>query len=180
MNILKLLLAALSTVVPCALSFSVEHYTVKTRTCVLGSQRQIVTSRHDAVNPSLYCAGSSSRALFRSSIHILRVTDDSDVNTDDGDGWGDEKIDVIASSSSDDRLSKSEELARLQNDMANKQNQVSSNYRGASNSPGPDNGERDLFIPIFTLVSVIGFGGLYGYEMLRLYSRGELYLPWEN
>ncbi|CAB9519188.1 expressed unknown protein [Seminavis robusta] len=37
--------------------------------------------------------------------------------------------------------------------------------------------ERDLFIPIFTLVSVVGFGGLYAYETLRLYLNGELYLP---
>mmetsp|Transcript_4599 Transcript_4599/g.5315 ORF Transcript_4599/g.5315 Transcript_4599/m.5315 type:complete len:112 (+) Transcript_4599:44-379(+) len=39
--------------------------------------------------------------------------------------------------------------------------------------------ERDLFIPIFALVSLAGLFGSYGYEMLRLYSRGELYLPWE-
>jgi hypothetical protein len=41
----------------------------------------------------------------------------------------------------------------------------------------PPEKERDLFIPIFTLVSIAGFTGAYGYEMLRLYSRGELYLP---
>jgi len=37
--------------------------------------------------------------------------------------------------------------------------------------------ERDLFIPLFALVSIAGFAGLYGYEMLRLYFAGELYLP---
>ena len=37
--------------------------------------------------------------------------------------------------------------------------------------------ERDLFIPIFTLVSIVGFAGLYAYELLRLYFAGELYLP---
>lgn len=37
--------------------------------------------------------------------------------------------------------------------------------------------ERDMFIPIFTLVAIAGFTGAYGYEMLRLYSRGELYFP---
>jgi len=37
--------------------------------------------------------------------------------------------------------------------------------------------ERDLFIPIFTLVAITGFAGAYGYEMLRLYQNGELYLP---
>ena len=35
----------------------------------------------------------------------------------------------------------------------------------------------DLFIPIFTLVSISGLLGAYGYEMIRLYLRGELYLP---
>lgn len=37
--------------------------------------------------------------------------------------------------------------------------------------------ERDMFIPVFTLIAIAGFTGAYGYEMLRLYSRGELYLP---
>mmetsp|Transcript_26941 Transcript_26941/g.38649 ORF Transcript_26941/g.38649 Transcript_26941/m.38649 type:complete len:137 (+) Transcript_26941:32-442(+) len=40
--------------------------------------------------------------------------------------------------------------------------------------------EKDLFIPIFVLVSISGFAGLYLYEILRLYSKGELYLPWNN
>jgi hypothetical protein len=40
--------------------------------------------------------------------------------------------------------------------------------------------ERDLFIPILSLVSLAGLFGSYGYEMLRLYSRGELYLPWDH
>lgn len=37
--------------------------------------------------------------------------------------------------------------------------------------------ERDWFIPIFTLVAIAGFLGAYGYETMRLYARGELYLP---
>jgi hypothetical protein len=37
--------------------------------------------------------------------------------------------------------------------------------------------ERDLFIPIFALVSIACLMGAYGYEMVRLYLRGELYLP---
>jgi hypothetical protein len=40
--------------------------------------------------------------------------------------------------------------------------------------------ERDLFIPIFSLISLAGLFGSYGYEMLRLYFRGELYLPWDH
>lgn len=37
--------------------------------------------------------------------------------------------------------------------------------------------ERDLFIPIFSMIAIGGFVSLYGYEMIRLYLRGELYLP---
>jgi hypothetical protein len=37
--------------------------------------------------------------------------------------------------------------------------------------------DRDLFIPIFSLVALTGLIGAYGYEMLRLFLRGELYLP---
>lgn len=40
--------------------------------------------------------------------------------------------------------------------------------------------ERDLFIPIFAIVSLLGLFGAYGYETLRLASRGELYLPWDQ
>ena len=40
--------------------------------------------------------------------------------------------------------------------------------------------ERDMFIPIFSLVSLAGLFGAYGYEMVRLYLRGELYLPWNQ
>lgn len=44
--------------------------------------------------------------------------------------------------------------------------------------PSEQTEERDLFIPIFALVSLAGLVGTYAYEMIRLYSRGELYLPW--
>ena len=47
-------------------------------------------------------------------------------------------------------------------------------------APQQQQQERDLFIPIFTIVSVVGFFGAYAYESFRLYSRGELYLPWDN
>lgn len=40
--------------------------------------------------------------------------------------------------------------------------------------------ETDLFIPIFAIISIVGFSGLYLYETLRLYSKGELYLPWSS
>lgn len=92
-------------------------------------------------------------------------------NEDDDDGWGDAVITTTTAESSD-TISKSRELASLQNDMAMKQ------QKQRSSSTERNGEERDLFIPIVTLVSVIGFSGLYGYEMLRLYVRGELFLPW--
>jgi len=40
-----------------------------------------------------------------------------------------------------------------------------------------DKEERDLFIPIVAIVSILGFTGLYAFEMMRLFFQGELYLP---
>jgi len=121
-------------------------------------------------------------------------TPDDDV-VDNDDGWGDEKVDVtvsnpqiltnsedpsLSSSSSDkSRISKNRELERIQNEKAMEQSkpQFDTNKNQSSSSLSREN-NKDLFIPIVTLVSIIGFTGLYGYEMIRLYSRGELYLPW--
>ncbi len=85
-------------------------------------------------------------------------------NADD-DGWGVTK---------DDSSEKEKELESLRAQISEKRN-------APSISPSPSqelaDNERDLFIPIFALVSLLGLFGAYGYEMLRLYSRGELYLP---
>ena len=97
---------------------------------------------------------------------------ESDQKEDDG--WGD-SVSTTTELSSDNRISKSQELANLQKDMAMKQQNNNMQVTDMNESK-----ERDLFIPIFALVSIIGFGSLYGYETLRLYSRGELYLPWNN
>ena len=52
---------------------------------------------------------------------------------------------------------------------------------GSSSIPsGRNEPTRDLFIPIFAIVAIVGLVGSYGYEMMRLASRGELYLPWSN
>ena len=92
----------------------------------------------------------------------------SDDNEDD-DGWG------VPSSKSDQER----ELAALQAERAGRSapgSSASSNKVQQNNEPP----ERDLFIPIFALVSLAGLFGSYGYELLRLYSRGELYLPWDQ
>lgn len=96
----------------------------------------------------------------------------------DDDGWGDKKSSVVSelapSFHDNDRIAKSKELERLQTDLVAKQKSADVN----ASSAGVGGENIDLFIPIFTLVAVVGFAGLYGYEMLRLYFRGELYLPW--
>jgi hypothetical protein len=96
----------------------------------------------------------------------------------DDDGWGDKKTTVASepmlSFRDSDRIAKSKELEGLKSGMVAKQRKDGKN----TSSTSGDMANRDIFIPIFTLVAVVGFVGLYGYEMLRLYSRGELYLPW--
>ena len=93
----------------------------------------------------------------------------SDDNEED-DGWG------FSSSKSDQER----ELAALQAERAERSAPASSSASGNRGSQDNDPPERDLFIPIFALVSLGGLFGSYGYEMLRLYSRGELYLPWDQ
>jgi len=88
----------------------------------------------------------------------------SSSDNDEDDGWGEPP-----SKSDQER-----ELAALQAERAGPPNSRS-RVRQESEPP-----ERDLFIPIFALVSLAGLFGSYGYEMLRLYSRGELYLPWDQ
>jgi hypothetical protein len=97
----------------------------------------------------------------RPPLVMLRMNDDG--------GWYDDDENSIS-----DSEFRNQELSSLQKarQSSREQQQLSS-----SNNQGP---ERDLFIPIFALVSILGFTSLYGYEMLRLASRGELYLPWQN
>jgi hypothetical protein len=84
------------------------------------------------------------------------------MGTEDGDdGWGDD--------ASSDRENALRELDRLREPKGSQP----SIQRGRSS-------ERDYFIPIFTLVAIVGFVGAYAYEFARLYSRGELYLPWDQ
>lgn len=52
----------------------------------------------------------------------------------------------------------------------------SSSKSSMSNKEG--NNDRDIFIPAFTALSLLALFGTYGYETLRLYSRGEFYSPW--
>lgn len=104
---------------------------------------------------------------------LLRASSDGEEYDDDG--WGERKV-----------SDKERELVALQLERQQRQDGGGTSARvGSSSSPGNNTGqedgqERDLFIPIFALISLAGLFGSYGYEMARLYSRGELYLPWEQ
>eukprot|EP00537_Pseudo-nitzschia_pungens_P002408 CAMPEP_0172373964 /NCGR_PEP_ID=MMETSP1060-20121228/53907_1 /TAXON_ID=37318 /ORGANISM="Pseudo-nitzschia pungens, Strain cf. cingulata" /LENGTH=163 /DNA_ID=CAMNT_0013100465 /DNA_START=115 /DNA_END=606 /DNA_ORIENTATION=+ len=92
---------------------------------------------------------------------------------DEDDGWGTSTDGASSSSSSvestDRKLS---ELRSLQEQASNKAQQQQQQVSGTTEEP-----ERDMFIPIMAVVSLAGLFGAYGYETLRLASRGELYLP---
>jgi hypothetical protein len=99
----------------------------------------------------------------------------SDDNEGDDGGWG--------PPSSSSKVDQERELAALQAERAERSAAPGSPASSQSRSVRQANDEppeRDLFIPIFALVSLAGLFGSYGYEMLRLYSRGELYLPWDQ
>eukprot|EP01083_Nonionella_stella_P000220 682_1 len=116
--------------------------------------------------------GVGNAAKSRPSIRFLAKDDSDDWDSTD-------KIDtpsgVDPSMFPTDSLSKEKELESLRSQMAAK----SSSSSKSDSVPSTDKteGERDLFIPIFSVISLAGLFGAYGYEMLRLYSRGELYLP---
>ena len=55
-----------------------------------------------------------------------------------------------------------------------------SRKRNVASAKNESTGERDFFIPAFAIVSIIGFAGAYGYETLRLYLNGDLYLPFQD
>ena len=87
-------------------------------------------------------------------------------NVDD-DGWDSE-------SETGDKQQQMETLRDLQ--AVTTTNKQASDDNSSSANPLPGQ-ERDLFIPIFVGVAIAGFTGVYAYETLRLYLRGELYLP---
>jgi hypothetical protein len=101
------------------------------------------------------------------SLSLIRTQLVENDNDDEDDGWGD-------GDDNDDRSS----LATAQQGEQLTANSKEQSRSSTEKRSAPE--ERDLFIPIFSLVSLAGLFGSYGYEMLRLYSRGELYLPWDH
>ena len=135
--------------------------------------------------------GSSS--IPKTASTILQATANNN-NNDDGedDGWGDDdtvaKIvttNAVSSSSTSasattdgrEKLTKERELASLRSQISDKGNNNNSSPSSSSSSNSGGEPERDLFIPIFAVGSLVVFFGLYGYESFRLWTRGELYLP---
>jgi hypothetical protein len=108
-------------------------------------------------------SSSSSSSLVR-----RRAVDNND--DDDDDGWGN-------NDNADENGSSPTATAR-QGNQPTSNSEERSRVMVTENRSAPE--ERDLFIPIFSIVSLAGLFGSYGYEMLRLYSRGELYLPWDH
>ena len=96
----------------------------------------------------------------------------------DDDGWGTTESDTEQGDNRSVRSQKERDLQVLRSQVESK----GKTARAVSSGSTTDNQEqeRDLFIPIFALVSLTGLFGAYGYEIVRLYLRGELYLPWNQ
>lgn len=98
---------------------------------------------------------------------------------DNDDGWG-EEIDndnEEEKNVSSSALSSTFEVDKLQELRALQSKTTSGERSSKTMQSAANNSEPDLFIPIFSIVALLGLFGSYGYEMARLASRGELYLP---
>ena len=119
--------------------------------------------RSDALFPTAAAAAAASSSHGRLWAGIsAQETNRSDEIEDNGGGWG---FDV------DDEV-----MAQAEREILDATTISASNFTVVGGAKTTKE-ERDLFIPIFTLVSIVGFAGLYAYELLRLYFAGELYLP---
>eukprot|EP00536_Pseudo-nitzschia_multiseries_P004563 jgi/Psemu1/285188/fgenesh1_pg.76_\ len=120
----------------------------------------------------LFDGGSSACSTM---LYSSKQDDDDD---DDDDGWGTATTstddDVTSTASTDRKLN---ELRYLQEQASNKAQQQQQQQQNRVINSVTEEPERDMFIPIMAVVSLAGLFGAYGYETLRLASRGELYLP---
>jgi hypothetical protein len=128
-----------------------------------GYKRQHLAPHHFVMRERAIIKG---RAVLLHMAEVKKDKDDGKEDPQESDGWGDDTPSSLdAKSSTLQSLQQQQEQSRSQQER-----------REEIEEPP----ERDLFIPIFTLVAVAGFGGLYAYETLRLYMNGELYLPGSN
>lgn len=108
---------------------------------------------------------------------------ENDIINNDDDGWG-SKVDnnheheVVKIKSTDTTFDANKSDRYKQLEALKESNNLTSKQQRTDQSSLNDQVEQpDLFVPIFTIVSIIGFMGAYGYETLRLYWNDELYLP---
>jgi hypothetical protein len=126
------------------------------------------------------------RLEHRTALLSVPPNDSSD---DDDDGWAADGDDADLNASTVDKKKNSSQInkelqlatiADLQQSRRRRPASSSSSSRQLKGDGGQadiEAEERDLFIPLFALISLAGLFGAYGYEMIRLYLRGELYLP---
>lgn len=119
---------------------------------------------------------SQERVLFLQATPKDSNGEDNTDGEDEDDGWGTTTTFTTSRTTDTNKAI----LESLKSERAQKSSSSSSSSMKQSSSSSIDKPERDLFIPIVTMISVIGFSGLYGYETLRLYLNGELYLPGGN
>ena len=129
-------------------------------------------------HPAIIRPGTNIHIVSMRTSCKMNLSDRESANDgDDDDGWGNNEVGSNSDSSIEKQSDRNRELTMLQEDIANKREGRKALDSATAKVHGE---EKDLFIPIVTLVAVIGFAGLYGYEMVRLYARGELYLPWDR
>ena len=136
--------------------------------------RNVIQSIGSAQNfPKEYTA---SKCLYLSQEDV----NNQDEEEEDDDGWG---VSAVENDPSATRQDKQAQLDQLQSSIKASSSSSSSSSTTTSrqiSSRNEEEVERDLFIPIFAVVSLLGLFGAYTYETLRLASRGELYLPWNS
>ncbi|KAL7561045.1 hypothetical protein ACA910_011882 [Epithemia clementina (nom. ined.)] len=131
-------------------------------------------SRHCFPKPQPSYGNTFARIGFHHTCRIELLQSKSE--NEDDDGWVDRTRTELFSN--DSTFLKGGDYVNDKQQQKGVSSIQSSSNNGETKQNTPNAEERDLFIPIFTLVSLTGLFGAYGYEMIRLYLRGELYLPW--
>lgn len=115
------------------------------------------------------------------NVHFSMKNDKSDVNNknddDNDDGWASSTLTTTTSTLSNDNDIKRDKMIKELGNLKKQQQEARSNKLEKLSTNDNDNEQRDLFIPIVTIISIVGFGSAYLYETIRLYRNGELYLP---
>ncbi|VEU44815.1 unnamed protein product [Pseudo-nitzschia multistriata] len=139
---------------------------------VLKSPAESMTMCRTIGVAAMRCSGSGNISPMQSGFSTTLFSS----NEDEDDGWGTSPTETEGSgttpSTSLETDRKLSELRSLQTQASNRSQATTTNSSSSGEEP-----ERDMFIPIMAVVSLAGLFGAYGYETLRLASRGELYLP---